>query len=172
MILTILQFAAVAVVAISLVRWRASLCGRNAQSWESMIARLRPGWSALELSDHFSQKEGLNTTPDQTWERIKGARGLRAMYKNAGVMLEMADYAAKNCDTIDPELLAALRDNATQIRMGALKALAINAFSQASENVRMDAFHVASMYTGMVARMTRLLQDNAVVLVPDFVAAM
>jgi len=172
MIIAILQIAAVAVVAILLVRWRAGLSRRNSQSWESMIARLRPGWSALGLSDHFSQKEGLNTTPDETWERIKGPRGLCAMYQNAGVLLEMADYAAQNCNTIDPELLSALRDDATQIRMGALKALAINALSQANENVRMDAFHVASMYTGMVARMTQLLQGNAAALVPDFVAAM
>jgi len=28
------------------------------------------------------------------------------------------------------------------------------------------------MYTGMAARMTQLLQDNAATMVPDFVAAM
>jgi hypothetical protein len=50
--------------------------------------------------------------------------------------------------------------------------LAQYAFSQASEGVRVNAFRAASMYTGMAARMTRLLQENAAVIVPDFVAAM
>jgi hypothetical protein len=101
------------------------------------------------LSDHFLLREGLNTTPDETWDRIHGVHGLRAMYQNAGVMLEMANFAAQNSDSINRELLAALRDNAIQIRKAALKALAQHAFSQAGESVRIDAFRVASMYTGM-----------------------
>jgi hypothetical protein len=35
-----------------------------------------------------------------------------------------------------------------------------------------NAFRAASMYTGMAARMTQLLQAHAAVMVPDFVAAM
>jgi hypothetical protein len=35
-----------------------------------------------------------------------------------------------------------------------------------------NAFRAASMYTGMAARMTQLLQENAAIVVPDFVAAM
>jgi hypothetical protein len=172
MILPVLQIAAIAVLAVFLARWRAGLRRRNAQSWESLIARLQPDWSARELSDHFLSKEGLHTTPEETWERIQGARGLRAMYRNAGVMLEMADYAARSSDSVDPELLAALRSDATQIRLGVLTALAQYAFNHASEQVRMNGFQVTSMYTGMAARMAQLFQENAAVLVPDFVAAM
>jgi hypothetical protein len=51
-------------------------------------------------------------------------------------------------------------------------ALAQYAFSQASEGVRVNAFRAAQMYTGMAARMTRMLQENAAFVVPDFVAAM
>jgi hypothetical protein len=51
-------------------------------------------------------------------------------------------------------------------------ALAHYAFSKASEGVRVNAFRAASIYTGMAARITRLLQENAAVIVPDFVAAM
>jgi hypothetical protein len=35
-----------------------------------------------------------------------------------------------------------------------------------------NAFRAAQMYTGMAARMTRLLQENAAVIVPDFAATM
>jgi hypothetical protein len=124
------------------------------------------------LSNHYLWKEGLSTTPEETWERIQGARGLWAMYQNAGVMLEMADFAARNSSSVDLELLATLRSDAMQIRVCVLMSLAQYACSRASEGVRVNAFRAASMYTGMAARMTQLLQENAAVVVPDFVAAM
>src|ERR1039457_3528318 len=96
MSLPILQIAAIVPVTISLVRWRVGQRHRNAQSWDSLVARLKPGWSARDLSVHFLSKEGLNASPGETWERMQGFRGIRAMYHNAGVMLEMADYAARN----------------------------------------------------------------------------
>lgn len=172
MILVILEIALMAAVAIYLAHWRAGLCRRNAQSWESLIARLRPDWSARELSDQFLWKEGLSTNPEDTWTRMQGPHGLWVMYQNAKVMLEMADYATRNSDNVDRLLLETLRSDATQIRFCVLIALAQFAFSQASEGVRVNAFRAASMYTGMAARMTQLLQEHAAVMVPDFVAAM
>ena len=167
-----LEIAVVAVLAIFLARWRAGLCRRNAQSWDSLVARLQPGWSARDLSVHFLAKEGLNTTPEETWKLMQGVRGVRAMYRNAAVMLEMADYAAKNSDSIDRMLLETLRSDATQIRLGALSVMAHCIFNQASETVRSNAFQVASMYTGMAARMAQLLQVGAPDMLPNFVAAM
>jgi len=172
MILLVLKIAAIAIVAIYLGRWRTSLRRRNAQSWESLIMRLRPDWSARELSDQFLWKEGLNTTPDDTWTRMQGPHGLWVMYQNAKVMLEMADYATRNSDNVDRLLLETMRSDAMQIRVCVLMALAQYAFSHASEGVRVNAFRAASMYTGMAARMTQLLQEHAAVMVPDFVAAM
>jgi hypothetical protein len=172
MIFPLLQIAAVAMVALYFGRWRAAVRRRNSQSWESLLARLRPDWSARELSDQFLWKEGLNASPEDTWTRMEGPRGLWVMYQNARVMLEMADYAVKNSDSVDRVLLETLRSDAMQIRVCVLMALAQYAFSHASEGVRVNAFRAASMYTGMAARMTQLLQENAAVLVPDFVAAM
>jgi hypothetical protein len=175
MSLPILQIAAIAPVAICLVRWRFGQRRLNAQSWDSLVARLEPDWSARDLSIHFLSKEGLNTTPGETWERIHGFRGIRAMYHNAGVMLEMADYAARNIessDSIDRVLLETLRSDAMQIRTGALRVLAHCAFQHASENVHSNAFRVASMYTGMASRMAQHLQVSAPDMLPVFVAAM
>ncbi|MGA7244080.1 MAG: hypothetical protein WBX19_12900 [Terracidiphilus sp.] len=172
MILLVLQIAAIAIVAIYLVRWRVGLRRRKAQSWESLIARLRHDWSARELSDTFLWKEGLSVTPDDTWTRMQGPQGLWAMFQNAKVMLEVADYATRNSDQVDRVLLETLRSDAMQVRVCALMALAQYAFSQTTEGVRVNAFRAASMYTGMAARMTQLLQEHAAVRIPDFVAAM
>jgi len=172
MIVTELQILAVLVIALYLVHWRKGVKRRNAQSWETLLARLRSEWSARELSDQFLWKEGLSATPEDAWQRMEGPRGLWVMYQNARVMQEMADYAAKNCEGVDRLLVETLRSDAIQIRVCALTALAQYAFTQASEGVRVNAYRAAAMYTGMAARMTQLLQDHAANMVPDFVAAM
>jgi hypothetical protein len=136
------------------------------------LARLRPDWSARDLSEQFLWKEGLNATPDDAWQRMEGPKGLWVMYQNAKVMIEIADYASRNSTTVDRLLLETLRSDAMQIRVCVLTALAQYAFSKASEGVRINAFRAATMYTGMAARMTQMLQEIAPVMVPDFVAAM
>jgi hypothetical protein len=172
MIIPLLQLGAVALVALYLGRWRLSVRRRNSQTWESLMTKLRPDWSARELSDQFLWKEGLNATPEDTWTRMQGPHGLWVMYQNAKVMLEMASYATQHCENVDRVLVETLRSDAMQIRLCVLMALAQYAFSHASEGVRVNAFRAASMYTGMAARMTQLLQDSAANMVPDFVAAM
>jgi hypothetical protein len=172
MILIPLQIAVVICLGFYFCRWRSSVRRRNEQSWDSLLARLRPDWSARDLSDQFLWKEGLNATPEDAWQRMEGPKGLWVMYQNARVMLEMADYAFRNGNSVDRLLLETLRSDAMQIRLCVLTALAQYGFSKASEGVRINAFRAATMYTGMAARMTQMLQECAPVMVPDFVAAM
>lgn len=172
MFVSLLQVAALSAIAFYLVRWRRSVRRRSHESWDSLLTRLRPDWSGRDLSDRFLWEEGLNSTPDDTWKRMQGAKGLWVIYKNAQVMLEMANYAAKNCDGVDRTLVENLHSDAIQIRVCVLMALGQYAFTHASEGVRVNAFRAASLYTGMAARMTHLLQDYAAAMVPDFVAAM
>jgi len=172
MILILLQIAGIACLGLYFIRWRSGVRRRNAQSWDSLLGRLRPDWSARELSDQFLWKEGLNATPADAWQRMEGPKGLWVMYQNAQVMLEMADYAARNSESVDRLLLETLRSDAMQIRVCVLMALAQYGFSKASEGVRINAFRAATMYTGMAARMTQMLQASAPVMVPNFVAAM
>ncbi len=172
MIVPFVQIAAIAGLALYLGCWRGRNRRRHAQSWESLLARLRPDWSAREVSDHFLWKEGINATPEDAWQRMGGPKGLWVMYQNARVMLEMADYAAQNSDSVDRVLLETLRSDAMQIRVCVLMALAQYAFSQASEGVRVNAYRAANLYTSMAARMTQLLQEHAAAIIPDFVAAM
>jgi hypothetical protein len=172
MILISLQLLAFAALVTWLVRWRAAAKRRSLQSWESLLGRLRMDWSARELSENLLWKEGIDATAEDAWTRMEGPRGLWAIFQNAGVMMEMADFAARNCPDIDRVLVATLRSDAMQIRLCVLMALAQYGFTQASEGVRINAYRAAEMYTGMAARMTRLMQENAATFLPDFVAAM
>ena len=90
MILPLLQIAAIICVALYLARWRRGVLRRNAQSWDSLLARLRPDWSAHALSDHFLWKEGLSATPEDAWQRMEGPKGLWVMYQNARVIAKDA----------------------------------------------------------------------------------
>lgn len=172
MSLTVLQIVAVSLVVGYLGFLRVSMARRNKRSWESLIARLQTGWSGRSLSEHFLWKEGVSSTPDETWVHIQGKRGLWAMFKNAGIMLQMADYAGRHAENVDPELLRTLRSDAVQLRMCALMTIAQCVMSEASDGVRYNAFRAASMYTGMAARMTQLLENSASNALPSFVAAM
>ena len=172
MILPLFQIAAIALVALYLSHWRAGVSRRNQQSWESLLARLRSDWSARELSGHFLWQEGVEIAPEEIWKRMEGPKGLWVIYQNARVMLEMADYADRNGEGVDRMVLETLRSDAMQIRLCVLMALGQYGFSQASEGVRVNAYRAASLYTGMAARLTQLLQEHAAVVVPDFVAAM
>jgi hypothetical protein len=168
----IVQIAVLAAVVGIFFRWRAGVRRRNTQSWGSLLAQLRPDWSARELSDQFLWKEGLNATPDDAWQRMEGPKGLWVMFQNARVMMEMADFVTRNGSAVDKVLLETLRSDAMQIRVCVLMGLAQYAFSQASEGVRVNAFRAAVMYTAMAARLTQMLQEHAAVVLPDFVAAM
>ncbi|MGP8270327.1 MAG: hypothetical protein ACLQLH_09685 [Terracidiphilus sp.] len=169
MIYVLFPIVAIAVVAFYLGHLRAVARRRNAQSWESLLAQLRLDWSARELSDGA---EGISTTPENVWQRMEGPKGLCVMYQNARVMMEMADYAARNSDSVDRKLLETLRSDAIHIRVFVLIALGQYAFRQLNESICVNAYRAASMYVEMSDRMTELLQVQAAGMVPDFSAAM
>ena len=176
MLLTLLQIAIVGALVIYFTRWRKNMRRRNNQSWDSLLCQLRSDWSARELSEQFLWKEGLAATTDDIWQRLDGPRGLWAIYQNARVLIEMADFANRNASPgstpIDPMVLEALRSDAMQIRVCVLMALGKFALTQATEGVKINAFRAADHYSKMAARMTGLLQDHAAIILPDFVAAM
>ena len=171
MILSGLQIGALCSIVLYFGWWRFAAHRRSGRTWEQMLSDLHGNWTARGLSEHFPYKEGLSASPDHIWKLMGGPAGLWAMYKNARVMIEMADYAAHN-GNVDAALLMALRTDATQIRICALRSLIQYAINQASESVRIEAFAVASRYTGMAARMTQLLQDAGSPALPAFVAAL
>ena len=172
MLFPVLQIAAVAIVAISLHVFRAGLRRRNAQSWDSLVARLRLDSTTRSIGDPSVWNGNMHVTPREQWQLVRGAHGLWTMFENAAVMLEMADYAASNSDSVDREMLATLRSDAMQIRVCILSALAKYAFGQVNESISANVTRAACMYAEMAARTTELLQVNGGNLVPNLVPTM
>jgi hypothetical protein len=172
MFLPLLQIAVIMIAAIGLSMWRSSMRRRNAQSWNAIVARMRPDPRSKSLADESIWNGSMNVTPEEKWRLVRGAQGLWTIYENARVMLEMADYAARNSASIDLELLAALRSDAMQIRVCVLTALTKYAFSQVNESICINVTRAAAMYSEMTARTTELLKVNGCSMAPNFVPAM
>jgi hypothetical protein len=172
MFLPLVSIAIMAAAGIYLGHWRKRMRRRNAQSWDSLLARLRPDWSARALGEHSLWQEALNATPQDAWLRMEGPRGLWAIHQNAQVMLEMADYAARNSENVDLLLLESFRSDAMQIRVCVFMALFQYAFSKAGEGIGVNAFRASTIYARMASQLTVFLQESVPGIVPDFVAAM
>jgi hypothetical protein len=142
---------------------------RSALSWDSLMARLRPDGNARELSDLCFSRHGLNSIPIEKWKHV---HVLWAMYSNAGVMIEMADYAALNSDSVSLEFLADLRGEAMLMRICVLKTLASFALSAGNERIWANALRAESAWAEMEIRIIELLELGAAEIVPEFVAAM
>lgn len=171
MAFTILTIAATFGIAVALFRWRAGVRRRNAQSWESLVQRLEPGWDHRAVRSYSLFQESQNASPEEKWKRIEGAKGLWAMYENARVMQEMADYASRNGASVDAELLSALRRDALQIRFCVVSTLVQYAFMQVNESICAHAFRATSAYTEMADRARQLLQVNGGAMAASFAGA-
>jgi hypothetical protein len=172
-IFTLLSIVAMVGGAIYLAGWRAAQRRRNTQSWESIVARLQPDWTAGLADNQSLWENGTSGTWEERWQSIHGAHGLWTMHENARVMLEMANYALRNNSSADRELLAALRNDALLIRVYVLNALVKYAFSQVNEGICANASRAAVLYADMSARTAVLLQGNHLGQVaPSYVAAM
>jgi hypothetical protein len=79
---------------------------RNQLSWESLSSRLHPAWSSGGYAPLVVNASDCSTR----W----------SAFRDAGVLVQMADFADRNGSAIDPSLLASLRADAIRMRFGVL----------------------------------------------------
>jgi hypothetical protein len=153
--------------------WRRAQGRRKQRSWDEIVTALRvDDWGLDEVSERYLYRGGINATPTDIWHRIDGARGLWAMYRNAPLLVQLADYAAEHGTDPDEALLAGLRSDAVQIRLCVLMALAKYAISHSTVAASMNAHRATTLYTEMLARLTTLFQESAGQLFPKYLEAM
>jgi hypothetical protein len=155
--------------------WRKHQSKRRAETWDDIVAKLRPNdWGYEEVTERYLYSDRINATPEDVWARIAGVKGLWAMYRNASVLVQLADYAAEHGtgEMVPEELLESIRTDAFQIRMSVLMALAHHVFSRSSMAASVSAYRATAAYTAMLARMTAVFQDYSALLFPKFLDAM
>jgi hypothetical protein len=172
--ITILQVLGITLLLGYACWWRHRQTRRRAATWESIIGRLRSNseFGFDEISERYLYAAGIQATPQDIWPRIDGANGLWAMYTNAGVLMQLADYVAEHANNIPEELIESLRSDAFQVRTAVLMALTKYAFSRSRVAASVNAHRAASAYSGMLAHITTLFQDHSALFFPRFLEAM
>jgi hypothetical protein len=175
MILTILSIAVTAVPAAYAVYWRRAQTKRRNADWGSIVARFRSNseFGFAEISDRYLYSPGIQATPQDIWPRIHGADGLWAMFTNAGVLMELADYAAAHGGEAIPEMLIEeLRSDALQLRLAVLVAIVRYGVSRSGVSASVNAHRAACAYGAMLAHITTLFQEHSALYFPRFLEAM
>jgi hypothetical protein len=145
---------------------------RRQRAWETLEANLQPNQGDADLSRYLNWDKDLLVSPEEKWQGVNGAQGLRAMFENAGAMLEMANYAAINSTETDSELITALRRDAIQVRVLVVLALSKSACGQVNESTCGIVSRATEYYIDMAKRTDELAQLNGRVLAPGFAASM
>jgi hypothetical protein len=171
MIVILIPIATIAFVALYLTHLQRSVRRHNDESWDSLVARLRPDWIAGPQGAAVLTSLEADATPQERWQSIQGAQGLWTMYQNASVMMKLADFAARHCESVDRVLLESLRSDAIQIRLCVLTALARYTFSQVNDGICVNAFRAAALYCGMTARLKGLVDATSNAMAPSFAGA-
>lgn len=153
--------------------WRRRQVKRAGESWESIVARLHANdWGLEEVSERYLYSGAIRATSREIWQKIKGAKGLWAMYCNAPILVQLADYAAAHGEGVSEELLESLRSDAFQIRICVLMALAQHILSRSSVAAEVNAHRATEIYSAMLNRLTILFQEHSTMLFPRFLDAM
>ena len=175
MILPILIVATTAVPAAYAIYWRRTQARRRSADWDSILSRFRSHseFGFADISEQYLYSPEIEATPKDIWSRIHGAQGLWAMFVNAGVLMELADYAAAHGGEAVPEMLVEeLRSDALQLRVAVLIALARYGLSHSGVSASVNAHRAACAYGSMLAHMTTLFQEHSALFFPRFLEAM
>jgi hypothetical protein len=174
MILPIISTASVTALIGYAVYWRNSQAKRRSADWDSIVSRLRSNseFGFSEITDRYLYSEEINATPADIWQRIDGANGLWAMFTNAGVLMELADYATEHGEDVPEQLIEELRSDALQLRIAVLISLAKFAFSRSAVPASVHAHRAASAYSALLAHLTTLFQEHSALFFPRFLESM
>ena len=105
-----LQFAAFSLTAAYLAFSCAMLHHRNQISWEALVSRLHSAW--LDAA-----------SPHGVPALASGRSASWSAWRDAGTLLQLANFADRHSFAIDPAILATLRADAAHLRFAALRSL-------------------------------------------------
>jgi hypothetical protein len=107
-----LQFAVFTLTAAYLAFSAATLHRRNQVSWQSLSSRLQPSWISEAMPVSSSARVAV----------LASDRSARwSAFRDAGILMQMADYADRNGIAVDPSVLASLRADAIRMRFAVLR---------------------------------------------------
>lgn len=165
---------ALVIAALYYAYWRRKQYRMRSTSWEWIASQVSSNseFNFDTLSRRYLYEDGIDATPETVWEKIHGVMGLWAMFRNAGLFLQLVEYATDHGAEPPEELLESLRADAVQIRIAVLISIAKYVSTCSQVAARVNAYRAATAYSSMLAHMTRLFQDHSTMLFPRFLECM
>ena len=156
--------------------WRRRQSKRRAESWDQLVMKLRPNdWGFEDVTERYLYSDRVSAKPEDIWDKISGAKGLWAMYTNAPVLVQLADYAAeqwrrrgRSGGIVGEHPQRCLPNKNVRVD-GARPNTSSSRSSIASQ---ISAHRATVAYTAMIARMTTIFQEHSAILFPKFLEAM
>jgi len=111
-ILIPIQVAIFLLITAVMVNWFVQMHQRNSRSWEAILARMSPACRLAYTS----------SAPSEALRR-HWAQTPRAAFRDAGALMEMAEYAERNLLGEDPAKLQDIRHAALQLRLASTGAM-------------------------------------------------
>lgn len=163
-----------ATLAVYYAYWKRKQYRMRATSWEWIASQVASNseFNFDTLSRRYLYEDGIDATPETVWEKINGVMGLWAMFRNAGLFLQLVEYATDHGAEPPEELLESLRADAVQIRMAVLISIAKYVSTCSQVPARVNAYRAARAYSSMLADMTNLFQNHSTMLFPRFLECM
>jgi hypothetical protein len=173
MVVPLLQVLVTMLLLLYAAHWRRRQAKKSGESWEAIVSRLQSNdWGLEDVSERYLYSGAITASTRDIWQKIEGAKGLWAMYRNAPVLVQLADYAAEHGEGVSEELLESLRSDAFQIRVCVLMALAQHVMSRSSVAADVNAHRATATYSAMLNRLTVLFQEHSTMLFPRYLDAM
>jgi hypothetical protein len=161
-------------VALYYFYWKRRQHRMRSSSWEWIASQVASNseFNFDTISRKFLYEDGIDATPETVWEKINGVMGLWAMFRNAGLFLQLVEYATDHGAEPPEELLESLRADAMHIRMAVLISIVKYLTTYSEVAARVNAYRAATSYSSMLAHMTKLFQNHSTVLFPRFLECM
>lgn len=164
MLWILLQVALAAALFVGAIRLQVSLHRQHSREWRQILAGLsKSGGCLLQLSYGSIFSAGLECPIAEVWDMIDGTRGLWAIFRNTGVLLEALNYMEGDCKT-NPrflQLIAQLRENARRVRISAAVGLSKCLLAPPKLRPVLTAGEIAAGYIALVAEISLAISDNS-----------
>ena len=164
MIVIILQFVLAVALLAGAAHLLVSLNRQRSKEWAEImegIARNDGDLSQLSYGSIFS--DGLDCPTDEVWSRINGRRGLWAIYRNAGVILEAVEYLQSISVDIPSfqRTLQQLREEGKRLRIALLAAYLTHLLTFPMKRSSPPVGRVVKAYLALIAGMSLAVSDYA-----------
>jgi len=163
MLVIVLQFALALTLFIGAIRLQVSISRQRSKEWEQILAGIAQLDGCLSQLSHGSIfSGGLDCPVDEVWDRIGGKRGIWAIFRNAGVLLEAMNYMEKIGEP-NPRLLRTigqLRKEGRHVRIVASVAFLKCLLTFPGRSACFAAGETASEYIALVAQTSLAISDN------------